>query len=213
MRDGEKDTVMTGDMVILLPDSGASMPTLTKVQPTLVAMELRSNQGVVSRKINQPEAQPMRMGAKYPVGRFVLPATAMQAGENITLDSIEQPNILSVGARNDFLRTINKIKGTIIAEMHSRVAFGVSCFLLVALGSALGLIFRGGQIITAFAIVVAPAMLVFVMILMGKDLVANPDIQRQFDGKGIWLGLAAIWGGIVILAVANVFVYLRLLRR
>jgi len=99
-------------------------------------------------------------------------------------------------------RLINKIK----AEMHMRVAYGVSCFLMVAMGAALGLLFRGGQIISAFAITAAPAALVIVMMLMGKQMVNNRDVS-------VALGLSAIWAGVLALLAADVVIYLFLRRR
>ncbi len=97
---------------------------------------------------------------------------------------------------------INKIK----AEMHMRVAYGVSCFLMVAMGAALGLIFRGGQVISAFALCVVPATLVIVMMIMGKQMVRNRDVPT-------YLGLAAIWVGVLVLVAANVVIYLSLRRK
>ena len=102
--------------------------------------------------------------------------------------------------------SVPKIIGEIIAEMHSRIAFGLSCVLLVTLGAALGVIFKGGQVISAFAITVVPAAAVIIMILMGKQLIANPKASDL-------LGFIAIWGGIVVMAILNVLVFYRLSRR
>ena len=101
---------------------------------------------------------------------------------------------------------INKITGEILAEIHLRLAYSISCFLLVAMGAALGLIFRGGQFISAFAISVVPAAAVIVMMIMGKQMIINPEVS-------VGLGLIAIWGGILALMVANGFVYAHLMRR
>jgi lipopolysaccharide export LptBFGC system permease protein LptF len=105
---------------------------------------------------------------------------------------------------------VNSLQGDILAEMHSRVAYGVSCFLLVALGAALGLIFRGGQLVSAFALSVIPASVAIVMILMGKELVSNPGVQARF---GMVVGLGVIWSGIIALLIANAFIYLKLMRK
>ena len=101
---------------------------------------------------------------------------------------------------------IRKLLGKVKAEMHVRIAYGASCFLLVAMGSALGLIFKGGHFVSAFAIALVPGAVVIVMMIMGKEIVRNPDVSEL-------LGLACIWGGIVALAVANALVYLQLTRR
>lgn len=101
---------------------------------------------------------------------------------------------------------IPRLRDALLAELHSRVAYGVSCFLMVAMGAALGLMFRGGQFISAFAISAVPASAVITMLLMGKGMVRNQDLPPE-------LGLTCIWGGIVLLVLANIVIYIRLARR
>jgi lipopolysaccharide export LptBFGC system permease protein LptF len=99
-----------------------------------------------------------------------------------------------------------KVRGEIISEMHARIAFGLSCVLLVAMGGALGVIFKGGNLLTAFAVSILPAAAVLVMILMGKKMISNP---KSSD----YIGILAIWGGLLALLVADVIVYYRLSRK
>ena len=94
----------------------------------------------------------------------------------------------------------------IVAEMHGRLALGVSGFLLVIAGAALGLIFRGGQVLSAFAISVAPAVLAYIMVVMGEQMVTNPKVAP-------WIGLAAIWSGNALLALGNACIYGWTIRR
>lgn len=103
-------------------------------------------------------------------------------------------------------RKIPMLRRNLIAELHTRAAYGASCFLMVAMGAALGLRFRGGQFISAFAISVVPALAVIVFLLMGKELVRNPANSDV-------VGLSCIWGGIVLLTAANVVIYARLARK
>jgi lipopolysaccharide export LptBFGC system permease protein LptF len=94
----------------------------------------------------------------------------------------------------------------VIAEIHARMAYGVGCFLLVALGAALGTCFRGGQLISAFTISVIPAAILVLMILMGKRIVDNPDVSQS-------VGVSIIWSGVALLAVADALAYGYLLRK
>jgi len=94
----------------------------------------------------------------------------------------------------------------IVAELHVRTAYSLSCLLLVALGAALGLIFRGGHLVSAFALAMVPAALVIVMLMMGKEMIRNPRVGGMY-------GVAAIWGGIAALLAANVVIYARLARK
>ena len=103
-------------------------------------------------------------------------------------------------------KSILKLRGRIKAEMHGRIAYSLSCCLMVAMGAALGLIFRGGQVLTAFAVSVLPAAIVVVLVAMGQELVANPGVNPG-------VGFAAIWSGLGLLLVGDVYLYLRLMRR
>ncbi|MGC9453794.1 MAG: LptF/LptG family permease [Phycisphaerae bacterium] len=99
-----------------------------------------------------------------------------------------------------------RLLNRILAEMHGRVAYGVSCFLLVAMGAALGLIFRGGEVISAFALGVLPTALVIVLVIMGKEMMTSPDIS-------VSAGLATMWSGIVALVAGDAGLYFYLTRR
>jgi len=144
-------------------------------------------------------------------GEISVPAEIRRRAEQITLsDLYRDPNAASekIAQKIDYLKNerIPKLKGALIAELHARIAYGVSCFLMVAMGAALGLIFRGGQFISAFAISAVPVALVIAMLLMGKGMVRNPDVSAG-------LGLTCIWAGIVALLAANGLLYWHLARK
>ena len=105
------------------------------------------------------------------------------------------------------LRTtrVPKMKREAEGEIHGRLAYGIACLLMVSFGAALGLIFRGGQIVSAFALSVIPAATVIIVIIMGKQLLSQPP-----DKVPTVAGVGAIWGGVVALLIANVVVYWRL---
>lgn len=94
-------------------------------------------------------------------------------------------------------------RGEAYAEMHARLAFGLLGVLLVTLGAALGVMLRSGQAITALVVSLGPAMVGFGSLKMGQRMVANPDSSNV-------AGLGVIWGSLVILLVANVYIYWRL---
>jgi len=142
-----------------------------------------------------------------------LPRSIQAEADRISLQDIYH-NVQAITPSKAIRKEIDGVKefvirsliGEIKAEMHSRIAFGVSCFLLVALGAALGLLLRGGNFISAFAIAMAPAGVVILLTLMGKEMASNPDSPQG-------VGLACIWSGLGLLAVLNAVVYMRLLRR
>ena len=66
-----------------------------------------------------------------------------------------------------------KLVRRVTAELHSRLALSASVLVLVVLGAALGVLFRGSQVLTAFGISFVPAAVVTVMNIMGRQLFRN----------------------------------------
>ena len=145
-------------------------------------------------------------------GEMPLPEDIMARATAIELPDLYAPQKLTsdpkvLGAIDRLKnKRIPQLRSDLIAELHVRVAYGASCFLMVAMGAALGLMFRGGQFISAFALSAVPAAAVIIMLLMGKAMVRNPASSDT-------LGLACIWGGIAGLLVANLVIYARLARK
>ncbi|MBL7221517.1 MAG: LptF/LptG family permease [Phycisphaerae bacterium] len=107
-----------------------------------------------------------------------------------------------------------QLRRDIKSEIHMRLAFSLSCLLMVMLGGVLGLIFRGGQFVSALVTAILPAATVIATILMGKNIARNPDVL--FDNSpdaSIFVGLTIIWGGITILAIVTGLTYWRLSRK
>ncbi|MFP4354094.1 MAG: LptF/LptG family permease [Phycisphaerae bacterium] len=100
---------------------------------------------------------------------------------------------------------VPKLRRETLGEIHSRLAYGVGCFLMVAFGAALGIVFRGGQVISAFALSLIPAATLIVVITMGKQLLSQEINPLQ--------GVGAIWSGVLLLVVANAVAYWHLARR
>ena len=111
----------------------------------------------------------------------------------------------------DKIKDINEVLipaqlGRLVGEMHSRIAYGVSCFLLVVMGAALGLLCRGGQILSAFATSAVPGLFVIILVFMGKQLAQNSKVP-------LVAGLSVIWAGVAALGVACLFTYVYLCRK
>ena len=178
---------------------------------SLVSIEMKDDVQVTHMAQSEFPAQNR---GEWASGTLPLPAAIQAAGEKINPESLLDPDALRQATPSSFIRdSINnlknedvaKLRGKIRAEMHTRIAYNISCFLLVTMGAALGLIYRGGQIISAFALSVVPAAAVIVMIVMGKQLLGNPHINPL-------TGLAAIWAGVSALLAADIIIYARLSR-
>lgn len=146
-------------------------------------------------------------------GEIPVPVEVMARSQGVGLSDLsDDPHSLT--SNPQILKAVDALineripeeKSDLKAELHVRVAYGGSCFLMVAMGAALGLIFKGGQFISAFALSAVPAAAVIFMLVMGKQIVRNPASDDM-------LGLACIWGGMGALLVANLVIYARLARK
>jgi lipopolysaccharide export LptBFGC system permease protein LptF len=89
------------------------------------------------------------------------------------------------------------------AELHSRLAFGVSCVVLTMLGAALGILFRSGHLLTAFGVSFVPAAMCLTTIFTGQHITEDGSVAA---------GLAFLWSGIVVVALINIVLYKKLMK-
>jgi lipopolysaccharide export LptBFGC system permease protein LptF len=110
---------------------------------------------------------------------------------------------------HDKMQLINNI----IAESNGRASFAVSCLILVMLGSALGMMFRSGNFLTAFAVSFIPALLSITLIVAGQRTAANVPFRLDGSGNPLQLGLIMVWSGNAINLVLAVGFMWKLGRR
>ncbi len=159
------------------------------------------------------DRHPERRGS-FEVGQLPLPKSVLDSVEPLTPEELfrngagytKNPYI-QTEIKNVALYDAASILNEIKAEIHCRAAFSLSCFLLVSLGAALGLISRGGQFISAFAVGALPGIAVMLMIFEGRNMIESAKIASDS------VGMTMIWGGIAILLVGTTLVYGRLIRR
>jgi len=97
-------------------------------------------------------------------------------------------------------REVLQLSNQILAESHSRVSFAISCLVLVMVGCALGMMFRSGNFLSAFAVSFVPALLTITLIVAGQRLSGNvPDNLKTdivtYANSPLQLGLGLIWTG------------------
>jgi hypothetical protein len=86
------------------------------------------------------------------------------------------------------------------------MSFGVSCFILVMVGCALGMMFRSGNFLSAFAVSVVPALASIALVVTGQHTCENIpwNITTQWQNP-LKIGLFIIWSGnAAVLAIAVV---------
>jgi len=109
------------------------------------------------------------------------------------------------GQQKSLDREIRKTLARITSEMHSRLVFGMGCVPMILIGIGLGIVKRGGHLLTAFGASCIPAAVLIVCIMSGKNVAENLGSRNG-------LGLALMWGGLAFLLALTIFVYRRLLR-
>jgi hypothetical protein len=107
--------------------------------------------------------------------------------------------------QNSLRRTIKKTFVQIKAEMHSRLVFGIGCVSMIMIGIGLGIIKKGGHLLSAFGASCVPAAVLIVCLMSGKHITENLGAQSVS-------GIALMWGGLAFLSLLAVVIYGSLLK-
>jgi len=102
-------------------------------------------------------------------------------------------------------RQIRKTVVEIKSEIHSRLVFGTGCIPMILIGIGLGIIKKGGHLLSAFGTSCVPAAVLIVCIMSGKQLTENLTAQTVS-------GIALMWTGLAFLSLLAVAIYGWLLR-
>jgi lipopolysaccharide export LptBFGC system permease protein LptF len=101
------------------------------------------------------------------------------------------------GLQSKLDRQIRKTFVEIKAEIHSRLVFGTGCVPMILIGIGLGIIKKGGHLLSAFGASCVPAAVLIVCIMSGKQLTENLSAQTVSGVSLMWAGL----GFLVLLAI------------
>ncbi|MGC4031008.1 MAG: LptF/LptG family permease [Tepidisphaeraceae bacterium] len=124
------------------------------------------------------------------------------------------PLKLPVSSAQLLYRNLLKQNNSVESEMHSRISFAISCLVLTLVGYALGVMFKSGNYLNAFAVSVVPAIVSIVLVVTGQHVCENvpPNINPQTFKDPLYLGLSIVWAGNVAVTILAV-VLLNKLRR
>jgi len=107
--------------------------------------------------------------------------------------------IAAAGDQQRINRELLVLRNDILAESHSRVSFAISCLILVLVGCALGMMFRSGNFLSAFAVSFVPALVTITLIVAGQRISGNvPDDLADvahYANTPLQMGLALVWAG------------------
>lgn len=116
-----------------------------------------------------------------------------------------QPSPQLTKLQNQLSRNISRTFAAIDAETNSRLVFGLGCITLIMIGIGLGIVFKDGHLLTAFAASAIPAMVLVACIMMGKNIAKNPN-------STILSGIMLMWAGLIFLTLLALELYRRLLK-
>lgn len=110
---------------------------------------------------------------------------------------IKRPD-LPVSSAQKLIRNLMKQNNSVVSEMHSRISFALSCVVLTLVGYGLGVMFKSGNYLNAFAVSVVPALVSIVLVVTGQHICENipPDFNPKTFKDPLNLGLGVIWTGI-----------------
>ena len=109
------------------------------------------------------------------------------------------------GLRKKLLWEIMNANSDIKAEIHSRLVFGLGCVSMILIGIALGILKRGGHLLSAFGASCVPAAILVVCIMSGKQLTENLGAQTVS-------GITIMWAGFGTLCLISVALYYYLIK-
>ncbi len=102
-----------------------------------------------------------------------------------------------------------QIRGTLVditGEIHSRLVFGVGCIPMILIGIGLGILKRGGHLLSAFGASCVPGAVLIVAIISGRQVAGNTRWAEATPG------ILIMWAGLAFLLLLAAIIYSRLLR-
>lgn len=115
------------------------------------------------------------------------------------------PSPILAKAQADLLEEIDDTVKDIKAEMNSRLVFGIGCVPMILIGIGLGVLQKGGHLLSAFGASCLPAAVLIVSIVSGKHLTQNQGTENT-------LGILIMWGGLAFLILLAAVIYRKLQR-
>ncbi len=102
-----------------------------------------------------------------------------------------------------------QVRGTLVditGEINSRLVFGIGCIPMILIGIGLGILKRGGHLLSAFGASCVPGAVLIVAIMSGKQVAGNASQGNATPG------ILIMWAGLAFLLFLAAIIYARLLR-
>jgi hypothetical protein len=182
----------------------------------LFNVELRTQEGVdtprgsFSRSFSVPMPPLVRsIGGKKLADFLRDPVNEPGVGQN-AIDHWQVNWGEAFGLHHEQVRANNAAR----SELHGRASFAISCLSLVMVGCALGVMFRSGNFLNAFAASFVPALLCITLIISGQQSATHvPYTMGAAFKDPLPMAILFIWIGNAAVLVAAIYLTARLQRR
>lgn len=176
-------------------------PTLTMDIFRPVWTDVNSRENLAHRIIIRGLIVPMNISGKFRT------KTVMEVAEKQFVDSVlkARPSGVFRALQGNLQRKIKKTIAQITAELHSRLIFGIGCVPMIMIGIGLGIVLKGGHLLTAFGASTLPAAALIVFIMAGKNISKNL-------GSQVFSGIMLMWAGLIVLGFMVLCLYHKLLK-
>jgi hypothetical protein len=217
---GDERVKLDEDIVVVESDSSGRQPP-ARFRPTKAALHIEGDKlaPTLTMDLNnvlEEESGDLKM--RHIIRGLIRPSNTdvrERFGTENLLDAIrrasESPTLKKgpSGVLTNLEYLLDKeIQGTLLqirAEIHSRLVFGVGCVPMILIGIGLGIVKRGGHLLTAFGASCIPAAVLIVCIIGGRQVAENTK-------STVVSGMALMWGGLGFLLLLAAVIYHRLLK-
>ena len=158
--------------------------------------------GIAERHVIRDLRLPDQIETKIPPENIL--QTISQIGTEQS-DLKEKPTEKLAMLQKRIARKLRSTTNEISSEMHSRLVMGLGCTILILIGIALGIMLKGGHLLSSFGISSIPAGTLIVFIMAGKDLTKNPSTPTI-------TGSIVMWAGLLILTILALGLFRKLLK-
>jgi len=107
--------------------------------------------------------------------------------------------------RDRLIKRVAEFRAEVQGEIHFRASYSLCAIAVVLFGAILGVIMRGGEVLTAFGISCIPMVFVVVAGIAGRNLADRPEYAT--------LSVCVMWGATAFMYLATAFVAVRVLKR
>lgn len=133
-----------------------------------------------------------------------MPPDILAAAQQFTAREVLDPTVPLPGAaaladqRASLLNAMRTLVRKLTATVHFREALLGSVLVTLLMGAALGILFRGAQVLAAFAVAMIPFFTIGLVLVLGQKLAE--------DARMTALGLPVMYGGLALVLLADLLI-------